>query len=324
MFCGIVSLRRQMNEAGCAGIPFLFIVDYAMERAFFTSSPFDDCGVLWNMGGHGNIEPSAQRPSVSLKPVSAPSEKEYAEAFATVRKGLLSGNSFLANLTWATQVECSDLKDLLMAAKAPYRLLIPDEFVCFSPESFVKVSEKGTISTYPMKGTIKADRPDAYERLRDNEKEVSEHYTIVDLLRNDLSMVATDVRVNRFRYFEKIETAKGPIYQTSSHISGLLPHGWQSRLGDIMLQLLPAGSICGAPKDSTLRLIRSAEQSERGWYTGVFGFFDGKSLDSAVMIRCVQRHSDRCFYFHSGGGITANSDVSTEYAELLDKVYLTV
>lgn len=42
------------------------------------------------------------------------------------------------------------------------------------------------------------------------------------------------------------------------------------------------------------------------------------------MIRCVQRHSDRCFYFHSGGGITANSDVSTEYAELLDKVYLTV
>lgn len=324
MFCEIDSLIDRMNESGEVGIPFLFIVDYELKRAFFSSSPFKNCEVRWHIGDSGNYSPLRQHPPISLEPVTFPSEEEYAEAFAVIRKGLLRGDSFLANLTSATRVECSAMEDLFMAATAPYRLLIPDEFVCFSPESFIKISGNGIISTYPMKGTIKADIPNAYENLLTNYKELSEHYTIVDLLRNDLGMVASNVHVDRFRYFEKIETANGPIYQTSSHISGQLPPGWQSRLGEIVVRMLPAGSICGAPKASTLKLIRNAEKSERGWYTGVFGFFDGKSLDSAVMIRCIQRHSDGLFYFHSGGGITVNSDVSEEYSELLDKVYLTV
>lgn len=324
MFCDIESLKDLMNEAGGSGTPFLFIVDYELKRAFFTSSPFADCGVRWNIGNSGNVPPSVLFPAVSLQPIRIPSEEEYAEAFSVIRRGLMRGDSFLANLTSVTRVECSDMEDLFMTATAPYKLLIPGEFVCFSPESFIKISEQGIISTYPMKGTIKADIPEAYDVLLSNKKELSEHYTIVDLLRNDLGMVASDVRVERFRYFEKIKTVNGPIYQTSSHISGLLCPGWQSELGDILVSLLPAGSICGAPKESTLKLIRNAEKTERGWYTGVFGFFDGKKLESAVMIRCVQRHPDGFFYFHSGGGITVNSDVSEEYSELLDKVYLTV
>jgi hypothetical protein len=72
-----------------------------------------------------------------------------------------------------------------------------------------------------MKGTIDASIPDAYEKLLIDEKEIAEHYTIVDLIRNDLSIVAKKVRVNNFRYFELISSKNGKLWQTSSNISGL-------------------------------------------------------------------------------------------------------
>ena len=76
-----------------------------------------------------------------------------------------------------------------------------------------------------MKGTIDATLPDAENRLLQNHKETCEHYTIVDLIRNDLNIVATRVQVKRFRYVEKIHTSQGEILQTSSEISGQLPDG---------------------------------------------------------------------------------------------------
>ena len=95
------------------------------------------------------------------------------------------------------------------------------------------------------------------------------------------------------------------------------------RMGDIILPLLPAGSISGAPKPATVDLISKSEIAPRGWYTGVFGYFDGIEMQSAVMIRCLQRGDDGKLYFHSGGGVTVNSDCQEEYDELLTKVYLT-
>lgn len=141
-------------------------------------------------------------------------------------------------------------------------------------------------------------------------------------MRNDLNRVAGEVEVKRFRYFEEIVTHSGSILQTSSEISGRLPARLVGRYGDILLPLLPAGSITGAPKPATVSLIDSAETSPRGWYTGVFGHFDGRRMVSAVMIRCLQRDTDGRLYFHSGGGITVNSDCTEEYSELLTKIYL--
>ena len=94
-----------------------------------------------------------------------------------------------------------------------------------------------------------------------------------------------------------------------------------SRIGNIIFELLPAGSISGAPKPSTLDIIKRAEGQKRGFYTGVFGYFDGETLDSAVMIRFIEKQKDG-FYFRSGGGITINSDMRSEYQEVLEKVYL--
>ena len=70
-------------------------------------------------------------------------------------------------------------------------------------------------------------------------------------------------------------------------------------------------------------LFRSAERTRRGWYTGVFGYFDGHVMQTAVMIRCLQKQADGSICFHSGGGITVNSSEEEEYAELMAKVYLT-
>ena len=117
-------------------------------------------------------------------------------------------------------------------------------------------------------------------------------YTIVDLMRNDLNSVATDVHVERFRYVERIATSSGAILQTNSEITGRLAPEMAYRFGDVILPMLPAGSITGAPKEATVELIRRAEPVARGWYTGVFGYFDGEEMQTAVVIRCLQRAAD--------------------------------
>jgi para-aminobenzoate synthetase component I len=134
-------------------------------------------------------------------------------------------------------------------------------------------------------------------------KEIAEHNTIVDLMRNDIGMVAEDVQVERFRYIDRIKTHNGDILQVSSEITGRLPKDNLSHLGDIVFRMLPAGSVSGAPKQSTVNLIHKAEPETRGYYTGVFGFFDGSELDTAVLIRFIVQDKNKLF-FHSGGGIT--------------------
>ena len=121
-------------------------------------------------------------------------------------------------------------------------------------------------------------------------------------------MVAKKVWIERFSYIDNITTDRGAILQVSSEIKGELPENYSSYLGDIILKLLPAGSISGAPKKSTLNIISEAEGEKRGFYTGIFGFFDGKTLDSAVTIRYIEKDSDGQFYYRSGGGITVISD----------------
>lgn len=187
-------------------------------------------------------------------------------------------------------------------------------------------TDKDILSAFPMKGTISADVPDAERRLLQDYKEQCEHATVVDLLRNDLNSVASGIYVKRYRYMEKIPVwGGGEIWQSSSEICGRLSRDWKSRLGDMLWDLLPAGSVTGAPKVSTLRLIRESESDVRGWYTGICGYFDGENLDSAVMIRCVERDPQSGYlYFHSGGGVTVHSRSRDEYEELVEKVYLPV
>lgn len=101
----------------------------------------------------------------------------------------------------------------------------------------------------------------------------------------------------------------------------ILPDDFNGNYGDLLLKLLPAGSVTGAPKPSTLKIIEEAEGYDRGYYTGVMGYFDGQNFESAVMIRFIEEQNGK-FVFKSGGGITALSNAKSEYQELVDKVYL--
>lgn len=313
--------RQMMNSYGAQGTPFLCAVNYELTEGFVLPYPLEQNEVWWNVEGVTNQHFSATGSTGHYFTPLPSSEESYADKFRIARNGLLRGDSFLLNLTVATDLDTDfTLEEIYFRSQARYKLLVPDRFVCFSPETFVIMSD-GRISSFPMKGTIRADIPDAENRILNDYKESAEHHTIVDLIRNDLNRISTDVRVERFRYIDRLRTNRGEILQVSSQVTGNLPEDYTSRLGDLIFDMLPAGSISGAPKTSTVRIIREAEKEDRGFYTGIFGYFDGKCFRSAVMIRFIERQGD-CFRFRSGGGITINSDCSAEYQEVLQKVYL--
>ena len=317
-------VRACMNEAGSRREPFLFGVDFELSEGFFVLNPLGQQEILFEVGGVTNFsEREGMLGKVSGRRFSPnPVEYEvYQKKFAVVREGLARGDSFLLNLTMATKLEMDwTLEEIFHRARSPYRLLVPGRFVCFSPEIFVRIDE-GMISSYPMKGTIDASLPNAERVILEDYKERSEHNTIVDLIRNDLNRVAEQVDVRRFRYIDRLRVSRGEILQVSSEVTGRLTGNYYSRLGEVIFGMLPAGSVSGAPKPSTLHIISCAEGGRRGFYTGVFGYFDGKRLDSAVMIRYIEE-CDGQYYFRSGGGITINSDCRAEYEEVLAKVYL--
>lgn len=247
----------------------------------------------------------------------------YAVSFRKIKNAILAGNSYLANLTCSTPVETNlTLQEIFYRSVAPYKLWMKDRLVVFSPEIFVRMAGD-SIYSYPMKGTIDASIPQAREKIRNDPKETAEHATIVDLIRNDLSQIATEVKVRRFRYIEEIQTHRGPLLQVSSEIEGKLPEAWRDRVGTLLFRLLPAGSITGAPKKKTVEIIAEAETYARGFYTGVMGYFDGSRLDSAVMIRFLEE-TPAGLFFKSGGGITSRSDLVSEYEEMKRKIYVPI
>ncbi len=316
--------RNIMNNYGKQKLPFLFVIDFEMQKPVVI--PLDQAieqGILYNINGKTNSgKPEKLNKKVEFKKYPF-SFKEYRKAFNIVKKELTYGNSYLLNLTFPTKIECNlSLEEIFHHSKAKYKMLFRDEFVVFSPEIFVRI-KNDKIFSHPMKGTIDADLPDAKKEIIKDSKELAEHVTIVDLIRNDLSMVAKNVKVDKFRYIDEIITHEKKLLQVSSEIRGDMPKNYNEKIGDIIFTLLPAGSISGAPKKKTLEIIKKAENYNRSYYTGIFGYFDGQDLDSCVMIRYIENTPDGLI-FKSGGGITVNSDVEKEYRELIDKVYVPI
>ncbi len=317
-------IRNKMNELGKNAIPFIFILDFDMKKPFIIPlSELDSTKCLFSVNGKSNVTPQFTiRKLLNFKSYP-PSYDFYSDSFNLVQKHIGHGDSFLLNLTMPSKVETNlNLKDIFYLADAKYKLWYDNEFVVFSPEIFVK-TKNNKIHSYPMKGTIDANVEDAEQKLLTSEKELAEHYTIVDLIRNDLSMVSKNVRVEQFRYIDKVVTHNGALLQMSSEIVGDLNENFQTSIGDIIVTMLPAGSISGAPKKKTIEIIKDAEKYDRGYYTGVFGIFDGENIDSGVMIRYIENSDDGLIY-KSGGGITAMSYINEEYKELVDKVYIPV
>lgn len=317
-------IEEIMNEYGRMSLPFLFIIDFEGEQAkILTEQEVKQQGILFQTIDYQNYStlPSAYQPFIFQKfPINF---EVYQTAFRQILKEINFGNTYLLNLTFPTPIRTDlSLEDVFHRSAAKFKLLYPGKFVVFSPEIFVKIHQ-GVISSYPMKGTIDAGIENAENIILSDLKEEAEHNTIVDLIRNDLSMVAHHVRVEKFRYIERLVTNQKTLLQVSSHIAGDLPQGYQNNIGTIITRLLPAGSISGAPKAKTVEIIQSVESGKRGYYTGVFGYFDGKNLESAVMIRFIEE-TTAGMLFRSGGGITFMSDCEMEYHEMIDKVYVPI
>ena len=316
--------KAKINDFALKGAPFLFVINSSMTEAVVLS-PDEACheGIFFNFNGITNQQEKTDDQPVMTFELFPPGFETYEKAFRKVQSHIRRGDTYLLNLTFPTKIRTNlNLKQIYGLSNAPYKLLFKDQFVVFSPEIFIRIQDR-IITGFPMKGTIDAGIPDAEKIILDDRKEFCEHNTIVDLIRNDLAMVATGIKVDRFRYIDRLNTNRKDLLQVSSEISGILPENFRSQLGDIIFTLLPAGSVTGAPKEKTVQIIRNTEPSDRGFYTGICGYFDGKSLDSAVMIRFIE-NTQNGMVFRSGGGITALSNVADEYRELIDKVYVPV
>jgi para-aminobenzoate synthetase len=274
---------------------------------------------------HGEGSPP---PPVVRRGPARPVPADYAAAFEAVQHQLRLGNSYEVNLTYRESlVSGAAPAEVYLALReanpAPYAGYLQHcgvHLLSSSPERFATVDRAGWVETKPIKGTTPRGSTAADDaRLRDelatDPKFRAENLMIVDLLRNDLSMVCEPgtVTVPVLMDVESYAT----VHQLVSTVRGRLRTGIGTI--DALRSLFPAGSMTGAPKLRTMQVIEDVESSPRGVYAGAFGWVgaDGRA-DLGVVIRSlVGRRAEGGWHYElgTGGGITVRSDVAAEYAE---------
>ncbi len=268
----------------------------------------------------GTIAPNALR--YSLTPDA------YQRHVEKVRELIAGGETYQANLTmdveWDAEESPAELyRRLLEAQPVRYAALVHPRrdwhVLSLSPELFF-AREGNHIHTKPMKGTAPAGRDgpenDAQAaRLQESEKERAENVMIVDLLRNDLGRICEtgSVEVTKLFEVERYPT----VLQMTSTVGGQLRE--QVRYAEVFGALFPSGSIVGAPKIHTMRLLHGLEQRPRGVYTGAIGFIapEGRA-EFNVAIRTVSLRGGVA-RMGVGSGITFDSDPALEHEECLTK-----
>ena len=189
--------------------------------------------------------------------------------------------------------------------------------VSASPETFLDVSSEGVVTTRPIKGTrprgLTPEDDQALAReLLGSDKEQAENLMIVDLMRNDLSVVCDtgSVAVPELMVVESYAS----VHQLVSTVTGQLRR--DADVVDLIDAAFPAGSMTGAPKRRAVELLAGWEGAPRGYYSGVWGVWraDG-SATLAMTIRTAVITKDS-MTLGVGGGITALSEAGSEIAEV--------
>lgn len=259
------------------------------------------------------------------RPFFCMGEKQYANRINEIKSFIERGNTYQVNFTFKYKFDFTGSSeelflDLSGEQSVPYGAFIKHdslEILSFSPELFF--NKKGDkIVVEPMKGTISRGismKDDALKKaiLKNNPKDKAENIMIVDLLRNDLGRIALTGTVKALKIFkvEKYET----LFQMVSSIKANLKKG--IKISEIFANLFPSGSVTGAPKIETMKIIEELEQSPRGIYTGSIGFISpcGESVFN-VAIRTVlidkKLHKGE---MGIGSGIVYDSNPKEEYAE---------
>ncbi|HEY0951787.1 anthranilate synthase component I family protein [Nocardioides sp.] len=281
------------------------------------------------------------RGSLRLSPVATPDKRRnprstgdpapasYRAGFDEVQEQLRAGNTYEVNLTY--RIEAASAADPVAAYlrlrelnPAPYAGFVQHDvpgargwLLSSSPERYALITADRTIETKPIKGTTPRGATAAEDeaqraRLAADPRFRAENLMIVDLLRNDLSMVCRPGTVAVPTLMD-VETYPS-VHQLVSTVRGRLRDD-VTTVGALRA-LFPAGSMTGAPKLRTMQVIADVENTPRGPYAGAFGWIsaDGRA-DLGVVIRSLATTGEGRYLLGTGGGITVRSETGEEYAE---------
>ena len=258
------------------------------------------------------------------------SKEKYIEKVNEVLANIKRGNIYEANFCQEFYAETSAINPfktynhLNEISKPPFASFfkIEDQYaLCASPERYLK-KEGNTIISQPIKGTAKRHRntkkdKKVAEDLAKNTKEIAENVMIVDLVRNDLSKSATKGTV-------KVEELCKvyPFKQVHQMISTVVSQISESTKATTVLKdTFPMGSMTGAPKIKAMKIIENLEETKRGLYSGVIGYFTpNNNFDFNVVIRSILYNQEKKYISYSvGSAITAKAIPEKEYEECLLK-----
>ncbi|GGP08877.1 aminodeoxychorismate synthase component I [Oceanobacillus neutriphilus] len=285
------------------------------------------------MGVFKQMELESSKPAAnrSYPPVNwqlTTEKQQYQQNIKSIKAAIAEGDTYQVNYTVRMEADRPVDADLLYeqlsgAQQANYcaHLQIGNyQIISASPELFFE-RRKQYIRTRPMKGTMKRGQTPEEDiqnksMLSESEKDRAENLMIVDLLRNDLSKIAVPGSVQVPKLFEIEEYPT--VYQMTSTVKAELKESLSSF--DIFKALFPCGSITGAPKQSTMRIIKQLEASPREIYCGSIGFItpDQEALFN-VAIRTAWMENGKNAAYGVGGGITWDSETEAEYEEALAK-----
>lgn len=264
-----------------------------------------------------------------LVPQSLISYDAYESAINHIKEEIACGNTYEVNYTYDYEIK-TDLdgfelyQQILPKQTTPYNAYIKnkyEEILSFSPELFFELNGN-KILTKPMKGTIKRGKDEKEDKeniefLKNDIKNRAENVMIVDLLRNDLGKIAKTGTVKVDKLFE-IETHK-TLHQMTSEISAEIED--KTTLYDIFNAIYPCGSITGAPKINTMKIIEDVEVGKRGVYCGALGLISPEKTIFSVPIRILRKtNSEKHFLCRVGGAIVWDSTPEEEWDETLTKI----
>lgn len=265
------------------------------------------------------------------KPIHQTSKQDFLASVERAKEHVVKGDVFQVVISQRFDHECkADATEVYQALRAmnpsPYMYLTrwEDEqgeysIVGSSPEALVKVSGKKVV-THPIAGSrprgvdASADLALSEELLADA-KEQSEHLMLVDLARNDLLkickpdslLVSEFMEIHRFSHImHMVSTVEGEISDGKGPV-------------DAFAATFPAGTLSGAPKPRAIEIIHELENSGRGLFGGVVGYFDYQgNSDLAIAIRTAVIR-DGIAHVQAGAGIVLDSNPESEYNETIAK-----
>ena len=258
------------------------------------------------------------------------SRKQYQAAVQRTIEYILAGDVFQANISQCFSAAIPEDFDAFAFYQRLRRMNVAT-FAAFLDYGQVKIASSSperllnfdgrTIEARPIKGTRRRDPDPARDaaliaELASSRKDRAENVMIVDLLRNDLSRVASpgSVRVPVLCGLESYAS----VHHLTSVITGELRAG--KTMGDLIAATFPGGSVTGAPKIRAMEIIAELEQVPRGVYCGSIGYMGCNGhVDLNIAIRTAMFAGGRA-YLQGGGGVTARSDPAAEYEESLTKI----